>query len=260
MKTTPVRGARAEALFRLDGKTAIVTGASRGIGEGCARLLAALGAHVVLVARDAGELERLHAAIKEEGGSAECWPLDLSSRAGFDARVAQMPALDILVNNLGMNIPQPFLQVDEASFDRVMNLNVKANFFCAQAAAGRMAGLGRRGSIVMITSQAGHVALPDRTVYCASKFAMEGMSKAMALALAPLGIRVNSVAPTFVQTPMIEPFLKDPQFREYVEASIPLGRMASIDEVAAAVAYLASPVAAIVTGTSLMVDGGWTMK
>lgn len=248
------------ALFRLDGLTALITGASRGIGEGCARMLAALGAHVVLVARDAAELERLAGGIRESGGSAEYWALDLTRRAEFEARVAALPALDILVNNLGMNIPQPFMGVDEASFDRVMDLNVKTNFFCAQTGARRMRDTGGGGAIIMITSQAGHVALPERTVYCASKFAMEGMSKAMALELAPDGIRVNTVAPTFVRTPMTEPFLRDPAFAAYVEASIPMGRMASVEEVAAAVAYLAAPASRIVTGTSLLVDGGWTMK
>lgn len=255
--TTP---AAANALFRLDGQTAIVTGASRGIGAGCARLLAALGAHVILIARNADDLDLLCGEIRAAGGSAESWAMDLTATAAFQQRVDALPALHILVNNAGMNKPQPFLEVDEATFDQVLHLNLKVNYFCAQAVARRMVATQCQGAIIMISSQAGHVALPNRTVYCATKFAMEGMSKAMALELARHGIRVNTVAPTFVLTPMTAPFLNDPAFSKYVADNIPLGRMASVEEVASAVAYLAAPASRMVTGTSLLVDGGWTMK
>jgi NAD(P)-dependent dehydrogenase (short-subunit alcohol dehydrogenase family) len=248
------------SLFRLDGLTAIVTGASRGIGEGCGRLLAASGAHVILIARRESDLKRVTDEIRSEGGSSEYWAMDLRSVRHFKERLSTLPALDILVNNVGMNKPQHFLEVDTGTFDEVFEVNVKISFFCAQAAASRMVETGRRGSIIMISSQSGHVALPERTVYCSTKFAMEGMTKSIALDLAKFGIRVNSVAPTFVATPLTTPFLANPQFREYVEGSIPLGRMATIEEVAAAVVYLASPASEIVTGTSLVVDGGWTMK
>jgi NAD(P)-dependent dehydrogenase (short-subunit alcohol dehydrogenase family) len=247
-------------LFRLDGLTAIVTGASRGIGEGCARLLASSGAHVVLIARKKTDLQRVADEIREGGHSAEHWAMDLRSHEDFKRRLQMLATLDILVNNVGMNKPQHFLQVDEETFDEVFEVNVRLSFFCAQAAASRMVETGRRGSIVMISSQSGHVALPERTVYCSTKFAMEGMTKSMALDLAKFGIRVNSVAPTFVATPLTTPFLANPQFREYVEGSIPLGRMATVEEVAAAVVYLSSPASQIVTGTSIVVDGGWTMK
>jgi NAD(P)-dependent dehydrogenase (short-subunit alcohol dehydrogenase family) len=249
-----------QSLFRLDGLTAIVTGASRGIGEGCARLLAGSGAHVILIARNESELKKVADEIQAGGGSAEYWAMDLRSLDQFQERLRSVPALDILVNNVGMNKPQHFLQVDKGTFDEVFDVNVKLSFFCAQAAASRMIETGRRGSIVMISSQSGHVALPERTVYCSTKFAMEGMTKSIALDLAKFGIRVNSVAPTFVATPLTTPFLANPQFRDYVEASIPLGRMATIEEVAAAVVYLSSPASQIVTGTSIVVDGGWTMK
>ncbi len=248
------------SLFRLDGLTAIVTGASRGIGEGCGKLLAESGAHVILIARNESDLKRVADEIRFEGGSAEYWAMDLRSLDDFKERLRTLPALDVLVNNVGMNKPQHFLEVDTETFDEVFEVNVKLSFFCAQAAASRMVETGRRGSIVMISSQSGHVALPERTVYCSTKFAMEGMTKSMALDLAKFGIRVNSVAPTFVATPLTIPFLANPQFREYVEGSIPLGRMATVEEVAAAVVYLASPASQIVTGTSLVVDGGWTMK
>ncbi len=249
-----------QRLFRLDGLTAIVTGASRGIGEGCARLLAECGAQVVLIARQEADLKRVTEEIRQAGGSAEYWRIDLRAFDEFQHRLAGLPALDILVNNVGMNKPQHFLQVDTQTFDEVFNVNVKLSFFCAQAAASRMVETGRRGSIIMISSQSGHVALPERTVYCSTKFAMEGMTKSIALDLAKYGIRVNSVAPTFVATPLTTPFLANPQFKEYVESSIPLGRMATVEEVAAAVVYLASPASQMVTGTSLVVDGGWTMK
>jgi len=248
------------SLFRLDGLTALVTGASRGIGEGCARLLASSGAHVVLIARQENDLKRVADEIRSEGGSAEYWVLDLRSVERFKERLHDLPAVDILVNNVGVNKPQHFLNVDRKTFDEVFEVNVTLSFFCAQAAAARMIETGRPGSIVMISSQSGHVALPERTVYCTTKFAMEGMTKSIALDLAKYRIRVNSVAPTFVATPLTTPFLANPQFREYVEASIPLGRMATIEEVAAAVVYLASPASGIVTGTSIVVDGGWTMK
>ncbi|MFL6416538.1 MAG: SDR family NAD(P)-dependent oxidoreductase [Bryobacteraceae bacterium] len=249
-----------DSLFRLDGLTAIVTGASRGIGESCAKLLASSGARAVLVARQENDLKRVTEKIRADGGEAEYWPMDLRRFDEFRERLRELPAVDILVNNVGVNKPQHFLQVDTQTFDEVFETNVKLSFFCAQAAASRMVETGRRGSIVMISSQSGHVALPERTVYCATKFAMEGMTKSIALDLAKFGIRVNSVAPTFVATPLTTPFLANPQFREYVEANIPLGRMATVEEVAAAVVYLASPASQIVTGTSIAVDGGWTMK
>ena len=249
-----------QPLFRLDGLTAVVTGASRGIGEGCARLLAQSGAHVILIARQESDLRRVTEEIRQAGGTAEYWPMDLRCSDEFKRRLGALPAVDILVNNVGINKPQHFLHVDTQTFDEVFDVNVKLSFFCAQAAASRMVETGRGGSIVMISSQSGHVALPERTVYCSTKFAMEGMTKSIALDLAKFGIRVNSVAPTFVATPLTTPFLADRQFKEYVEASIPLGRMATVEEVAAAVVYLASPASRIVTGTSIVVDGGWTMK
>lgn len=244
----------------LQGLTAIVTGASRGIGEGCARMLASLGAYVILVARNARDLEKLCTEIRNAGGAADCWPMDLNNAEEFRLRVNALPAIHILVNNAGMNKPQPFVDVDEATFDQIFNLNVKVNYFCAQTVARRMIATQSAGSIIMMSSQSGHVALRDRTVYCSTKFAMEGMSKAMALELAKHQIRVNTVAPTFVLTPMTRPFLEDPEFNRYVQENIPLGRMATVDEVSAAVAYLAAPISRMVTGTSMLVDGGWTMK
>jgi NAD(P)-dependent dehydrogenase (short-subunit alcohol dehydrogenase family) len=213
-----------------------------------------------LVARDASVLAGLQAEIQAGGGSAESWALDVTDQQALAERMAQLPRLDILLNNAGTNKPQACLDVDVSTFDFVFNLNVRAAFFAAQAAAKRMVELGRPGSIIMTSSQAGHVGLPKRVVYCGTKFALEGIVKVMALELAPRGIRVNSIAPTFVETPMTRPYFEDPAFRDYVQQNIPLGRMASIDEVAAAALYLASRESAMVTGTSLLVDGGWTAK
>ena len=247
-------------VFRLDGLTAVITGASRGLGEGCARLLARQGAHVILVARDASALDGLQAKIQAAGGSAETCVLDVTDQPSVAERIGKIPRLDVLVNSGGTNRPQACLEVDAESFDFLFNLNVRASFFVAQAAAKRMIDLGRPGSIVMLSSQAGHVGLLNRVVYCGTKFALEGIVKVMAIELASRGIRVNSVAPTFVETPMTRPYLEDETFREYVKQNIPVGRMASVDEVAAAALYLASRESAMVTGTSLLVDGGWTAK
>jgi NAD(P)-dependent dehydrogenase (short-subunit alcohol dehydrogenase family) len=246
--------------FRLDGRLALVTGGSRGIGRACALALAAAGAEVAALGRSRNDLEALAGEIRDGGGKALVMVADVTEPGAAEHAVADLPRLDVLVNNAGGNQPQPFLEVSEAVFDRLFALNVKSAFFMAQAAARRMREDGVRGAIVNMSSQAGHVALKDRTVYCATKHAVEGFTKAMALELAPWGIRVNSVAPTFVETPMTRPFLAEGSFAQYVHARIPLGRLGSMEDVAAAVLYLASPAAGLVTGTSLLVDGGWTAQ
>jgi NAD(P)-dependent dehydrogenase (short-subunit alcohol dehydrogenase family) len=239
-------------LFALTGKTALVTGASRGIGRAIAELLAQAGARVVAVARGDGDL----ASFADRG--IECWAEDVTSTA-FHERLEAFDA-DILVNNAGTNRPMPMGDVTPDVLDLMLGLNVRAAFLSAQACVRSMQRRGVGGSIVNMTSQMGHVGSPGRTVYCMTKHALEGLTKAMAVELAPAGIRVNSVAPTFVETPMTLPMLKDPAFNAFVLDSIPMGRMATVDEVAAAVLYLASPAAAMVTGTSLLVDGGWTAR
>jgi len=168
--------------------------------------------------------------------------------------------IDILVNNAGTNVPEPFLEVSEENLDRMLAVNVKGVFLVAQAAARRMVERGEGGSIINISSQMGHVGAPRRTVYCATKHAVEGLTKAMAVELAPHNVRVNSVAPTFVETPMSKPFLEEETFREDTLSRIPLGRLGQVEDVAGAVLFLASPAAGLITGASLLVDGGWTAQ
>ena len=244
--------------FRLDGKTALVTGAGRGIGRATALALAAAGAELVLVSRTRSQLDEVARAIAERGGKAQVLPFDVTDTAAMRDAFAGLGRLDILVNNAGLNRPQPFLEVDEATLDLLLGLNVRAAFLVAQAAARLMVAQGG-GVIVNMSSQMGHVGSElNRTVYVMTKHALEGLTKAMAVELAPKGVRVVSVAPTFVQTPLTQPFFDDPVTRKWILDRIPLGRGGTVEEVAQAVVFLASPAASLVTGSSLLVDGGWT--
>jgi NAD(P)-dependent dehydrogenase (short-subunit alcohol dehydrogenase family) len=246
--------------FRLDGRRALVTGAGRGIGEASAMALAASGAHVTLAARTRNEIEAAADAIRKAGGQAEAMVLDVTDIAAVRARIAAAQPFDILVNNAGTNRPAPFLEVKLEDFDHVMGLNVRAAYFVAQAVAQRLVAAGRGGSIVNVSSQMGHVGSPRRTVYCATKHAMEGFTKAMAIELAPHGIRVNSIGPTFLDTPMTRPFFENQAFKADVLARIKLGRLGTLDEVAAGIVFLASDASALMTGSALVMDGGWTAE
>jgi NAD(P)-dependent dehydrogenase (short-subunit alcohol dehydrogenase family) len=240
-----------------------VTGASRGIGLGGAAALAAVGAHVVLAARSKADLDAAVAAIAERGQSAEALVLDVGDLDAVAAAVADAGPFDILFNNAGINRPGPMTGMTRDDFDAVMNVNVRAAYFVAQAVArGMIAGIeaGRMtgGSIINMSSQMGHVGGIDRTVYAASKHAIEGLTKSMAVELAIHGIRVNAIAPTFIRTPLTASTFADPERAEWIRSKIKLGRAGEVEDIMGAVVFLASDAASLITGTSLLVDGGWT--
>jgi len=243
--------------FRLDGRRAVVTGAGRGIGLAAAAALAEAGAEVTLVARSEQEITEAAAAIGKHASAAV---LDVSDLAAVQAFFAARPAFHVLVNNAGTNRPKPMWEVSEEDYDAVLDLNVKSAFFVAQACAARMIGQGVSGSLIHMGSQMGHVGGPNRSLYCASKWALEGMSKAFALDLAAHGIRSNTIAPTFIETPLTRPFLADLTFKASVLARIKLGRIGQVEDLMGAVTFLASDASALMTGTSLVVDGGWTAE
>lgn len=244
--------------FRLDGRRALVTGAGRGIGLAAAAALADAGAAVTLAARSAQEIEDAAAAIRAAGGSADALALDVTDVAAMRAALDARPAFDVLVNNAGGARHAPFLDVTEADYDAILDLNLRSAFFVMQQVARGMMAAGLRGSIVNLSSQMGHVGGPKRSVYCATKFAIEGLTKAASLDLAPHGIRVNTLCPTFIETPMTRPGLADPANRAWVLSKIKLGRVGQVEDLMGAVLYLASDASSLVTGTSLLVDGGWT--
>jgi NAD(P)-dependent dehydrogenase (short-subunit alcohol dehydrogenase family) len=246
--------------FRLDGKRALVTGAGRGIGLAAASALADAGAHVTLLARTREDIEVAAAAIRSRRQEAEAVVLDVTDLPAMQAAVAQAAPFNILVNNAGTNRPKALLDVTVEDFDAIMGLNVRAAYFVAQAVAPRLVAAGQPGSIVNVSSQMGHVGAARRSVYCASKHAMEGFTKAMAIELAPHGIRVNTLAPTFLETPLTKPFFDNAAFKSEVLAKIKLGRLGTVQDVLGAILFLASEASTLVTGTSLLVDGGWTAE
>jgi len=246
--------------FRLDGGRALITGAGRGIGLAAASALAAAGAQVTLAARTKSEVEQAAAAIRERGEKAEALPLDVTDVEAARRAIAQAGPFQILVNNAGMNRPAYLPDVTVDDFDAIFALNVRAAFFMAQAVARRLIEAKLPGSIINISSQMGHVGAARRTVYCASKHAMEGFTKAMAIELAPRKIRVNTLAPTFIETPMTRPFFQNQVFREDTLRRIKLGRLGQLDDLTGAIVFLASDAAALMTGASLVVDGGWTAE
>jgi NAD(P)-dependent dehydrogenase (short-subunit alcohol dehydrogenase family) len=246
--------------FSLDGKRALVTGAGRGIGLAAASALTQAGAHVTLAARTLDDLERAAAAIRARGQKADVLVLDVTDLAAVKAAAAAQAPFDILVNNAGTNRPAPFLEVKVEDFDLVTGLNVRAAFFVAQAVAQRMVAAGRAGSIINISSQMGHVGSARRSVYCASKHAVEGFTKSMAIELAPHKIRVNTLAATFIETPMTRPFFQNEAFRNEVLSKIKLGRLGQVDDLTGAIVFLASDASALMTGASLVIDGGWTAE
>jgi len=246
--------------FRLDGRRALVTGGGRGIGLTAASALAEAGAHVTLCARTASEIEEAAAAIRARGQSADALALDVTDVEAVRKALAARPPYQVLVNNAGMNRPKMLPDVTIDDFDTIMNLNVRAAYFMAQTVALRLLAEKLSGSIINISSQMGHVGAARRTVYCASKHAMEGFTKAMAVELAPHNIRVNSLGPTFLETPMTKPFFENKAFRDEVLSKIKLGRLGQLEELTGAIVFLASDASSLMTGQALVLDGGWTAE
>lgn len=248
------------APFDLSGQTILVTGAGRGLGRSAALMLAESGANIIAISRTLSELETLKTEVEAAGQACQIAALDVTDRAAVRAFIGGLDALHGVINNAGWNNPQHALDVDDESFDQIMDINLRAAFTVAQAVAQKFVALKVPGSIVNMSSQMGHVGGPLRSAYCMSKFGLEGMTKAMAVDLAEHGVRVNTVAPTFVATPLAGPFLENPEFRSFVLGSIPMGKLATEDQIAGACVYLCAPVSAMTTGTSIIVDGGWTAK
>ena len=259
MSTGPDALPRAPS-FDLSGKRALVSGAGRGIGAGAAAALADAGASVTLLSRTSTEIEEVAAAIRSRDGDATAIAIDVTDDIAIRGKLDGIAAFDILVNNAGTNRPMPMANVSADDYAAVMNLNVRAVYFLSQYVAAGMLRSGRGGAIINISSQMGHVGAANRTLYCMSKFAVEGLTKAMAVEYASHGIRVNSLCPTFIETPMTAGFLAAPDFRAQVLEKIKLGRLAKIEDVLGGLFYLASDASAMVTGTSLLIDGGWTAE
>lgn len=248
--------------FRLDGKVALVTGAGSGIGAAIAIGLAESGADVLLIGRTQSRLEQTSAAISKRSGRSQVIVCDVTNSNAIRQVIATTPRLDVLINNAGTNFPEPFVDVSDEHLDTMLDLNVRAAFVVAQAAARKMLEDPARmdGAIINLSSQMGHVGSPNRTVYCMTKHALEGLTKAMAVELAPRRIRVNSIGPTFTDTPLVRRIVDTPEKRDFVMSKIPMGKLARLEDIMAAAVFLASPAAAMVTGTHLIVDGGWTAQ
>ena len=248
------------ASFRLDGRRALVTGGGRGIGLTAAAALAEAGAQVTLAARTTKEIEEAAEAIRARAQKADALTLDVTDVDAVHRALAARPPYQVLVNNAGTNRPKMLADVSVEDFDVIMGLNVRAAFFVAQAVALRLIEAKLPGSIINISSQMGHVGAARRTVYCTSKHAMEGFTKAMAIELAPHNIRVNSLGPTFLETPMTRPFFENKAFRDEVLSKIKLGRLGQLEELTGAIVFLASDASSLMTGSALVLDGGWTAE
>ena len=244
--------------FSLTGKRALVVGASSGIGQGCAVALASAGAHVVCAARDLSKLQRTVDALNEKGWQASALTLNIAELDDMSIAMEQQPAFDVVVNSAGLAKHSIAFETTPEDYDEVMNLNLRGAYFLSVAAAKAMKAEEIAGSIIHISSQMGHVGGIERAVYCASKHGLEGMIKSMAIEWGALGIRVNTICPTFIRTPLTEPTFSNPERIAWVLDKIKLSRVGEVEDVMGSVLYLASSASSMVTGTSLLIDGGWT--
>ncbi|MCA0847958.1 SDR family NAD(P)-dependent oxidoreductase [Salipiger thiooxidans] len=247
-------------LFSLEGRRALVTGAGRGIGRGIALALAGHGAEVTLCARSADEIGAVADEIAAAGGKADALVLDVTDSAAFAREIAARPPYHVFVNNAGTNRPNLLADLTPDDYDLILGLNLRAAIFAVQAVAGRMTETGTGGSIINMSSQMGHVGAAKRSLYCASKWALEGFTKSVAIELGPQGIRVNTVCPTFIETPLTKPYFEDPAFATEVLGKIKLGRVGQVQDVVGAAVFLASDASSMTTGSAIMVDGGWTAE
>lgn len=247
-----------DPLFRLDGKRTLVTGAGRGIGLAIARAYAERGADVTLCARSEDELEAAVQDLRGKGFSAEAMVADVTDLTAFAEMIEARPAFHVLVNNAGTNRPRPLSDITPEDYDVILGLNLKAAIFVLQAVTRQMMSQGVAGSIINMSSQMGHVGAANRSLYCASKWALEGFTKTAAIELGPKGIRVNTICPTFIDTPLTRPYFTDSAFRDEVLSKIKLGRLGTVDDIIGAAIFLASDASGLMTGSALMLDGGWS--
>ena len=248
----------------LKNKIALVTGAGKGIGRACSIALAEAGAKVILLSRTKSDLNNVQKIIKKTKGSSLAYVCDVTDTKAFKIILKKINKLDVLVNNAGTNRPEHFTKVKRENMEYLTNLNMKAVFNVAQLCSQKMIKSKNRkkigGSIIHMSSQLGKVGAPIRSVYNMNKFGIEGLARGMAFELAKYNIRVNTVCPTFVETPMVKHFFKNKKFKNQMIKNIPLGRVAKESDVATAVAFLAADSSAMITGTSIVIDGGWTAQ
>jgi NAD(P)-dependent dehydrogenase (short-subunit alcohol dehydrogenase family) len=244
--------------FRLDGRRALVAGGSRGIGLACSVALAEAGAHVIVAARGKAELDEAVAALRDAGHSAEALVLDIADLPALTAAFKAIGRLDVFVNSAGIARHSQAFDTKPDDYDAVMGVNVRAAYFASVGAAKAMLAGGKGGSIMNISSQMGHVGGIDRGVYAASKHALEGMTKSMAIEWGPHNIRINTICPTFIRTALSAPTFNNPERRAWIMLKIKLTRVGEVEDIMGAVVFLASDAAGLITGTSLLIDGGWT--
>ena len=247
--------------INLKNKYALVTGAGKGLGRACSIALAEAGAIVIGLSRTQSDLNKLQKDIKKVKGKLIKINCDVMNYEDLKSKIKKIKRIDVLVNNAGTNIPEPFEKIQQKSMNYIVDLNLKAAFNVAQLVVKKMLKNKKRGgSIINMSSQLGHVGMIGRNVYNMTKFGIEGLTKGMGVELAARNIRVNAVAPTFVETPMVKRFFKNKKFKKLAIGNIPMGKAAKVSDVATAVCFLASEAAAMITGTSLLIDGGWTAK